>query len=142
MQAKQGLNGWKMTTGIAAAGQLIDPAPGQLFNRIATDMTERLIDRQHFVSRVENHDTFAGRFKHRCGQSPLLHFTRQFDVELFTQDVGLLQVFKHLLVMPTTYVSVLIDFPAEHTHQRQKNTGPYANNTTQRAKTLNHWQNS
>ena len=127
---------------IPATGQLIDPAPDQFLYLIPADPAKGLVNRQHFVSRVENHDAFTGRFKYRRRQAPLFHFTSQVHVELFTQDVGLLQVLNQPLVMPTTYLSTLIHFPAEHTHQRQKNTGAYADRTTQRAKTLNHRQNS
>jgi hypothetical protein len=68
---------------IATAGQLDDVAPEHVFDLIAGDAAEGLIDRDQGVIGVENHDAFAGRLEHRRRQS-LLFFERLAGADVAT----------------------------------------------------------
>ena len=120
---QRGLNDRKMPPRITAAGQLIDPATHQLFHGIPADPAERLVDREHFVGGIKNHNAFAGGLEHRRRQPTLLDLAGKFSVELLTAKIGVLQFFEHAFEFFITYFATLInqiDSPDECTQQSQK----------------------
>ncbi|MNM93220.1 hypothetical protein D3C81_1055870 [compost metagenome] len=75
------MDGCVMTACVAAARQLDHVAPKNLLDVVTGHLTKGLVDREQRVLGVENHDAFAGCFKHRrCQLLLLFHGLADADV--------------------------------------------------------------